>query len=516
MKLSIQSRLQSFANSAYFQPICLLVLGALSVLGFAPFYIYPAVILSLIGLFIFWFKAQTPKQAAKIGFIYGLGFYGAGIYWIYISLHTFGNMPWWMAGIATFLLCAFMALFIALVGALSVRFSAKNNLHLIISIAAFWALSDWIRSWIFTGFPWLTIGYSQVPYSPLAGYMPMIGVYGVSLITVFIASLVACWFVNYRHNLVWRRNTLAIFLLIWISGSLLKLVEWTTPIGKPISVALLQGNIAQSLKWVPEIAERTLQQYLNMAESSDAKLIVMPETALPILSSQMPPDYAERLKQLGKRNQGDILVGVVEYENGEYFNSMLSIGSAPTQKYRKSHLVPFGEYIPFKAAFGWIYRDWLNMPLSDLSRGSIHQQPMHIAGEKVAINICYEDVFGEEIIRQLPQAGILINVSNDAWYGESLAAYQHLQFSQARALETGRMMLRATNTGATAIIDTHGNVLKHAPHFSTSILNGFSQAHFGSTPYVRFGNWLFLILCAFGLSVVIWQKRCKHKSMIKA
>lgn len=520
MKFPIQPQLKSLVNHAYFQPIILLVLGALSVLGFAPFYFYPAVILSLIGLFYFWFQTETLKQAAKIGFIYGLGFYGAGIYWIYISLHIFGNMPWWMASICTLLLCAFMAMFIAIVGAISVRFSAKNNLHLVVLIAVFWALSDWIRSWIFTGFPWLTIGYSQVPDSPLAGYMPIIGVYGVSLITVFIASLVACWLVHYRQNCVLnckvRRNALALFLLIWVGGSLLKLVEWTTPLGKPISVALLQGNIAQSLKWAPEIAQQTLQQYLTMAESSSAKLIVMPETALPKLSSQLPIEYTERLKQHGIKNNGDILIGAVEYENGEYFNSMLSVGSAPSQKYRKSHLVPFGEFIPFKAAFGWIYRDWLNMPLSDLSRGSIHQQPMHIAGEKIALNICYEDVFGEEIIRQLPQAGMLINLSNDAWYGESLAAHQHLQFSQARALETGRMMLRATNTGATAIIDTHGNVLQHAPHFTTTILNGFSQAHFGATPYVRFGNWLFLIICGLGLSIVVWQKRTKLKPMIKA
>ncbi len=503
-------------TNSYFQAVILLVLGAFSVLGFAPFYIYPASTLSLIGLFYFWFQAETPKQAAKLGFIYGLGFYGAGIYWIYISLHDFGNMPWWMAGISTFLLCAFMALFIAIVGALSMRFSAKNNLHLMITVAVFWALSDWVRSWIFTGFPWLSIGYSQVPFSPLAGYMPVIGVYGVSLIAVLIASMTACWLVSYRQNCAWRRNALAFFLLIWTSGSLLKLVEWTTPIGKPISVALLQGNIAQSLKWAPEIAERTLQQYLNMAESSDAKLIVMPETALPMLSSQLPSDYLERLKRHGIKNNGDILMGVVEYEDGEYFNSMLSIGNANTAVYRKSHLVPFGEFIPFKVAFGWIYRDWLHMPLSDLSRGSIRQQPMNIAGEKIAINICYEDVFGEEIIRQLPQASMLINVSNDAWYGESIAAYQHLQFSQARALETGRMILRATNTGATAIIDTHGNVLQHAPHFTKTILNGFSQAHIGATPYVRFGNWLFLALCALGLGIVIWQKRCKLKSMIKA
>ena len=498
-----------------FKPTALLLLGALSVLGFAPFYFYPASIISLIGLFYFWHLSYTPKQAAYAGFIYGLGMFGAGIYWIYISLHEFGGMPNLMAGFSTFVLCAFLSLFPAAVGALSVwvsgiSISAKQGRTMMIVIPELWAMTDWIRSWIFTGFPWLTIGYSQVPYSPLAGYMPIIGVYGVSLITVFIASLIGLWlanrFINQSHTVIWQRNAIAILLLVWICGSLLKLVEWTTPIGKPISVALLQGNIAQSLKWAPEIAEQTLIKYLTMAEASPAQLIIMPETALPVLSSELPDVVKNRLQQHAVTNKGDILVGMVERENGDYFNSMLSIGTAKSDTYRKSHLVPFGEFIPLKAAFGWIYRDWLNMPLSDLARGSLHQQPMRIADQKVAVNICYEDVFGEEIIRQLPQATLLVNASNDAWYGESLAAYQHMQFSQARALETGRTVLRATNTGATAMIDPHGYVLAHAPHFSETTLNVMAQGYSGSTPYVRFGNWLFLAICFVGMMFIGWLK----------
>ncbi len=503
------------ASYKFIKPIALLLLGALSVLGFAPFYFYPASIASLIGLFYFWHLSYTPKQAAFAGFIYGLGMFGTGIYWIYISLHQFGGMPSVMAAFSTFVLCAFLSLFPALVGALSVwvsgvSISAKQGRTMMIAIPVLWAMTDWIRSWIFTGFPWLTIGYSQVPLSPLAAYLPIVGIYGVSLITVFIASLLGLWlanrFINQSSSLVWQRNTIAILLLIWISASLLKLVEWTSPIGKPTSVALLQGNIGQSLKWAPETAERTLVQYLHMAEASAAQLIIMPETALPILSSELPEAVETRLKKHAIENNGDILMGLVERENGEYFNSMLSIGRAQSAVYRKSHLVPFGEFIPLKAALGWIYQDWLNMPLSDLSRGKLQQQPMRIAGQKVAVNICYEDVFGEEIIRQLPQATLLVNVSNDAWYGESLAAYQHMQFSQARALETGRTVLRATNTGATAMIDPHGKVLAHAPHFTETTLNVMAQGYSGSTPYVRFGNWLFLGICYIGLLFIGWPK----------
>lgn len=504
----------TFTSNSLTQALKLYLLGAFCVLGFAPFYFYPASILSLIGLFYYWHQDYTPKQAAASGFIFGLGLFSAGIYWIYISLHDFGNMPMLMAGIATFLLCAFMALFPALVGILSIKASEAKTPKILIAIPVFWALSDWVRSWIFTGFPWLTIGYSQVPHSPLAGYVPIIGVYGVSMLTVFIASFIAFWIAKKPKSIIWQRRSIALVGVILITGSLLKLVEWTTPTAKPISVALLQGNIPQDLKWVPEIAIRTLNQYLNMAESSKAKLIIMPETALPILSSELPTELKTRLEQHATKNQGAILAGIIERENGEYFNSMLNIGNAQSEVYRKSHLVPFGEFIPLKVAFGWIYRDWLNMPLSDLSRGSIDQQPMNIAGEKIAINICYEDVFGEEIIRQLPQATILVNASNDAWYGKSLAAYQHMQFSQARALETGRTVLRTTNTGATAMIDPHGNVLAHAPHFSQTTLNVMAQGYGGSTPYVSWGNWLFLAICFIGITFIYLPKLVnKSKSL---
>ncbi|NOS94892.1 MAG: apolipoprotein N-acyltransferase [Methylotenera sp.] len=485
--------------------LALLLLGAFCVLGFSPFYFYPASIVSLIGLCYFWHLADSPKQAALDGFVYGLGLFGAGIYWIYISLHTFGGMPSVMAGFSTFVLASFMALFPAAVGALSKRISNNNHDLMIIAIPAFWALSDWIRSWIFTGFPWLTIGYSQVPYSPLAGYMPITGVYGVTLISVFIASLLAFWLAKKPVPMNSRRNGIAALILIIVSGQLLKLVEWTTPNGDPLSVSLLQGNIAQDMKWDPEIANQTLNQYLTMAESSTAKLIIMPETALPVLSSELPAEIGTRLQQHAIKNQGDILLGLVERENGKYFNSVFSIGSSKSAVYRKSHLVPFGEFIPFKIAFGWIYRDLLNMPLSDLSRGNKYQQPMPIAGEKVAVNICYEDVFGEEVIRQLPAATLLVNVSNDAWYGTSYAADQHMQFSQARALETGRMMLRATNTGATAIINHKGYVIAHAPHFIQTSLNGTAQGYAGSTPYVRWGNWPLVIFC-FSVIAFIWRR----------
>jgi len=484
--------------------IILFALGAFGVLGFAPYYFYPASILSLIGVIYFITLSDTAKSAAISGFTYGLGLFGVGIYWIYISLHTYGGMPGIMAAFSTFVLAAFLALFPAAVGALSKKIG-QHPTSIIIAIPVFWALADWVRSWIFTGFPWLTIGYSQVPASPLASYMPVVGVYGVTFITALIASVIGVWLALQPKATTWKRGAIGTILLLTSIGYGLKQIEWTTPIGKPLSVSLLQGNIEQNLKWAPELAEHTMQQYLSMTEQSSAQLIVLPETALPVIASEVPHELITRLVAHAHKNQGDILVGMIEREDGEYFNSVLSYGSERTLIYRKSHLVPFGEFIPLKVAFGWIYRDWLNMPLSDISRGAKYQLPMTVAGEKVAVNICYEDVFGEEVIRQLPMASLLVNVSNDAWYGESYAADQHLQFSQARALETGRMMLRATNTGATAIIDQKGYLTAHAPHFVQTSLDGYAQGYTGTTPYVYWGNWLFLAIC-FGLLLCLWKR----------
>jgi apolipoprotein N-acyltransferase len=475
--------------------------GAFAVLGFAPYYFWPMPILSLMLLFYLWNRASSAKQSMHLGFAFGFGLYVFGIYWIYICLHTFGGMPWWFAGFCTFCLCTFMALFPALVGYLSKRLG-----YLAWSAPVLWALSDWVRSWIFTGFPWLTLGYSQVPHSPLVGYMPIVGVYGVSLLVALIAALAAYVLAHKNLPMLWKRNAVAIVTFLLVSGLLLKAVEWTSPIAKPIQVALLQGNIAQDIKWSPDQAQSTIDLYTSMLLSTHADLVVLPETAFPVLESQLAPELTQMFSAHMQKNQANAIIGLVQYneKTEQYLNSAISYGSAPSQTYSKNHLVPFGEFIPLKSLLGWIYRDWLNMPLSDLSRGGAHQKPMPLGKQQVAVNICYEDVFGEEIITQLPHATMLVNISNDAWYGQSFAAEQHMQFSQARAIETGRMMLRSTNTGATAIIDQHGMVLAHAPHFTQTIVTGQAQGYTGATPYVRWGNWLFLLISFVSL---VWMLR---------
>ncbi|MDH3286388.1 MAG: apolipoprotein N-acyltransferase [Betaproteobacteria bacterium] len=488
-------------------------LGAATVAGFAPLRIFLLPVLTLAALFVLWLRAGTARRAAALGFAYGLGLFLFGTSWVYVSLHDFGGMPAPLAAFATLLFCAIMALLPAAAGYASVRVLASPAVALGVLAPAFWTLAEWVRSWLFTGFPWLATGYSQIPSSVLAGFAPILGIYGVTLATAVTAGLLA---------MVWERVSKAeggrrkaegnnpaqrllslilhpssfILLALWASGWALKQITWTEPIGPPISVSLIQGNVAQDLKWREDRVRPTLEAYRGLVERSRSRLIVLPETALPLFLQQVPQDYLAELAAHARRNGGDLLIGVAERSsNGDYFNSVVSYGTASTQRYRKSHLVPFGEFIPLRPVLAWIV-NVLAIPLQDFSRGREDQRPLAVAGQRVAVNICYEDVFGEEIIRQLPEATLLVNVSNVAWFGRSIAPQQHLQISQARALESGRYMLRATNTGVTAIIDPRGKVLASAPEFTTATVSRMVQGYAGSTPYLRWGNYAVLVLCA--------------------
>ncbi len=491
-----------------------LVLGAATVGGFAPFYLFPLPVLALAGLCWLWSRAGSPRDAALSGFAFGLGLFGAGASWIYVSLHDFGAMPAPLAGTATFLFCALLALFPAAVGWLQARVPLAPYSRFALLAPALWALSDWSRAWVLTGFPWLAAGYSQVPGSPLAGFAPLLGVFGVSLAVALSAGLLLlaldrrlpCPAGCRASPRAWP--ALGLLAALWFAGFALKQAEWTEPAGAPIKVSLLQGNVEQDLKWRPERALATLETYLRLAREAEGRLVILPETALPLFRHELPPEYLDALARRAKAAGGDLLAGMPELVGPkEYYNSMVSFGASPGQAYRKHHLVPFGEFVPLRPLFGWVM-DWLQIPLGDFSRGPALQAPLAVAGEKVAVNICYEDVFGEEIIRQLPEATLLANVSNDAWFGRSLGPQQHLQIAQARALETGRYLLRATNTGVTAVIDPRGRVLARAPEFATTRLEAEVRGYGGATPYVRWGNWAVVLLCAaMVLAAVVAARR---------
>ena len=455
-------------------------IGVVGVACFAPFGLYWLAPLVWFGLFQLLRQAATTRQATLTGLSFGLGFFLTGVSWVYVSLSVFGGMPWWLAVPAAFLFCTVMALFPMLASYLFKRWQPDAHWRQALLFATLIASADWIKSWLFTGFPWLTVGYSQAAPSPLAGFAPVFGVHGLSLLVALSGAL-----------LVRRRIGIPFAALLAVGGFGLQQVAWTTPFGEPVSVALVQGNVPQEMKFRPEAFFRTLDLYRELIDRNPAQLTVLPETAIPVFIDQIPSEFLNDLKALAKRQNGDIIFGTLTGDGEHYYNSAVSLGTSPLQVYSKNHLVPFGEFIP--AGFAW-FMAYAHIPMSSFTRGPEVQTALAVAGQHVAANICYEDVFGEEIIRALPQAGILANLSNTAWFGHSLAQPQHLQIAQMRAAETGRPMLRATNTGMTAIIDVQGHVSAALPAFQTGVLRGEIRAYEGITPYVRFGNWLALAM----------------------
>lgn len=475
------------------------LLGALAVAGFAPLGWFPLPILSLAGLF--WLlRDAAPKRAFPIGWSYGLGLFLAGVSWVYVSISTYGGMPAPIAALATLLFCAFVALFPALALAGGARLAAPGSRRLALALPAAWVLGEWVRGWIFTGFPWLALGYSQAPVSPLAGYAPVLGVYGVGLLAALTAGGLAMLLPSpqgARGGAGKRRiSILAALAALWLSGLALQQVNWTRPAAAPVSVTLIQGNIPQDLKFRPEKLDATLRHYARAVLASDARLIVLPETALPLFRSAVPRDYLALLGDHARARNGDVVLGIPE-DGGpaRYYNSAMTLGSAPESVYRKAHLVPFGEFVPF--GFRWAV-DMMSIPLGDFSRGAPDQPPLAAGGEKLAVNICYEDAFGEERIAAAKDSTLLVNVSNDAWFGASLAPWQHLQIGAMRSLEAGRWQLRANNTGVTAILDEKGRVRASLQPFAAGALNGQAQGRTGTTPYLMLGNVPALLL-ALGL-----------------
>jgi apolipoprotein N-acyltransferase len=488
--------------------------GVIAMPAFAPFQLWPLVILSLALLFALWQSATRKRQAALLGFCWGLGIFLSGVSWLFVSLHTYGGMPAPLAALAIFLFCSFISLLPAFGGLLAhaLRRSASPVFALLIVMPTCFVVSEYLRMSLLTGFPWLITGYSQTPGSvlgaPLAGYAPVIGVFGISWLLALTAGALVMLMKTTRPMRIALGAALA---AVWIGGPMLKLVAWTEPSGAPFTVSLLQGNIDQSLKFRDDQLVATLKNYYDLANESKAKLIVLPETAVPRFADDLPAEYIAALNAIALRNGGDMLLGIPTYigpKPGEadisYFNSAISLGGSPSQTYSKTHLVAFGEFIP--PMFSWVYR-WLSIPMSGFTRGAEDQVPMRLLGHRVAVNICYEDTFGHEIARPLPDAELLVNLSNMAWYGRSLAADQHAQFSQMRAMETGRWMLRSTNTGLTAAINERGEIVKALPQFVRAVLDVEAQPRRGATPYVRWKDMPVLLLLFLAMGAALLRKK---------
>jgi apolipoprotein N-acyltransferase len=342
------------------------------------------------------------------------------------------------------------------------------------------------------------MGYSQTPPSPLAGLAPVFGVLGVGGALAFIAALIALapWR-NLRAAVIAGLSVVALLAVGWGLGR----IAWTEPVGNVVRIALIQTNIEQALKWRPERLSEWLEINAALVSENPAELIVLPETTLPLLVEQLPAGYLDELAEVARAVGGDLVLGVFDRDREKIYNGAISIGAAPTQRYAKQHLVPFGEYSP--PLFGWFYK-LVDIPMSDQTPGATHQPPMQLGSQRVALNICYEDVFGNELIRALPEATMLLNLSNLAWYGDSFAQPQHLQIARIRALETGRPMLRATNTGMTAVVQPDGRVSAVLPPFERGVLHASVQGYQGLTPYARWGDGGALMLALASIAAGIF------------
>ncbi|NOZ09764.1 MAG: apolipoprotein N-acyltransferase [Gammaproteobacteria bacterium] len=475
--------------------------GAALPLAFAPFDFAVLAILSPSLLFLLW-RRGSPWRCFGVGLAFGLGSFGVGVSWVYRSMHDYGGMSVPLAALAVALFVLLLSLFPALVGGLQARFGDRKRVaHLIVVLPALWVLLEWCRSWVLTGFPWLSLGYSQID-TPLSGVASGFGIYAVSLSVALVAGLLALIIDKPR-----RPWPALVLVGVFGLGFLLGRIEWVEPKGPMIKVALVQGNVPLDMKWSPRYRMTVAERYLHLSqEYRDQDLIVWPEVAIPAFKDQIPPSFWRELKNESTQYQTDFLYGTLERRQGadgalDYYNVVRSIASQP-QTYHKHHLVPFGEYLPFPVLTRWLMGA-LDIPMSDFSPWPDADGVMHVAGQAVAVSICYEDAFPEEFIRLLPEATLLVNVSEDAWFGDSLGPLQRLQMARMRALETGRTLLRVANTGVTAIINHRGKIIAHTEQFKTVVLSGEVQPMQGATPYVRWGNKAVLMLIG-GMLVLGW------------
>ena len=508
-------------------------LGALHAASFAgPLAAWWVQLAALAALFAL-LERQTPSARFRIAAAFAFAWFAGGLAWLHTSMHVYGGMPWLLAATAVALFAGYLSLFPALAGAIAsaCRWSGGSGpVPGALSIAACWGGAEILRGYLLTGFPWLASGYAHVD-GPLAGYAPWVGVYGVSSLAALVAALLAGAIASARSNVaaaataearaaeLQRRerasirrsaaSALALAAAVLAVGALLARLEPTVPSGPPVTVRLVQGNVPQQLKFDPDRALGAMRDYARFIESGRAALVVLPETAWTLPWSATPPAIADSIVRAAERSGAAVAIGMPLHEAGpprpnarrRYTNSVALIdpraaAQSIAARYDKRHLVPFGEFIP--SGFAWFVA-LMNIPLGEFGRGTSDQPPFEVAGQRFAFNICYEDLFGEELIGAIrgPRgATVLVNVSNIAWFGDSQALPQHLAISRMRTLETGRPMLRATNTGVTAAIDHRGRVTARLEHYTAGVLDVTVQGTQGLTAYARYGNALALVLVA--------------------
>ena len=482
--------------------------GALTMLSFAPFALYPLALILVLPL-LYAFRHCEPRAAARLGFAWGAGLFLAGTYWLYVSIHVFGEAP---LAIAIFLmlgLVIIMGFYYAAAGWLVARLRGRSSVQFVVVAATVWVALEWLRGWFLSGFPWMTLGYSQVD-SWLAGFAPVAGIFGVSLMLMLSAAALLQVFETTGRQ---RISFLTLAVLPWLAGAGLTLPSWTEVSGPDVRTTIVQGGVSQDRKWLREQFGQTLELYqATLTKHSDSRLIIWPEVAIPAVLDQIG-GYVAGLEQQVASSNSTLLFGILERDASleNVYNSIIAIDGRNSQVYRKRHLVPFGEYFPVPD----FVREWMRMmslPYSDISAGDDVQPLLAMPdGNRLAVAICYEDAYAAEQLYALPDATILINVSNDAWFGDSIAPHQHLEIARMRALEAGRFVVRATNNGVSAFIGPDGSVLDAGPQFEYVAMTRDITPLTGSTPYVRTGNWPVVLLSLAVPAWAGWRRRFYRK-----
>lgn len=486
--------------------LALAIIGATTVLAFAPFNLAFLAIICL-SIFLFYcYRSTHLLQAFLRGLFFGFGFYGMGIYWVYISLHHFGGASIPLAVFLSSLLIVFLSLFTATM-ATALRYLFLHRAITVVALAAFpalWVIWEWLRELPCNGFPWLFIGYSQVG-TPLQGYAPLFGVYGVSLVVCILSGALFLIFIHPKKKI--KVFNLLLIAALLLGGGLLNLTNWTKPMSSPIKISLVQGNIEQSLKWQPEQLFHTVQKYWQLTENlSGSQLIIWPEAAVPILPQQIG-EYMQNFTQFTQKNYNHLIFGtLLTNEKHQYFNSLMLIGNT-TGQYKKRHLVPFGEYTPLAFIFNPIMEK-LNIPMSSFTAGPKNQPLLKIDNFLISPFICYEIAFPQQVLSASKKSNFLIVLSDDSWFGKSIALPQQLQISEMRAAETGRYLMTVTNTGITAFITPQGKILSKAPLNKTFILTQSISPMQGLTPLMFWNYYPVIILIAL-LLWVVWRSKPK-------
>ncbi len=488
------------------------IAGGVTVAAFAPYHLAPFALIGPSVLFMAWESAPNASRFALRGYFYGLGLFGFGVSWLYNSLSLFGEAIAPLAGPLTALFVAFLALIPALMGWIAWRFMPlPRSLRLLLVWPALWVLFEWLRSWLFTGFPWLLLGDSQVGFAPGA-LAPLFGTLGVSGFLALLGGLLALAAFERRF----LPRMLAVFLIptLWFVSGALAGIRWTHPDGLPFRVSLIQGNISQQRKFDPQEFTQILQRYQNMTiKHLGSRLIIWPETAVPTLFRYVQSDYLQPLARVLTHHRGDLITGIFREQEGRIYNAVVSMGASSTEFYFKHHLVPFGEYMPLPHWLGRLYR-FMHVPMSNLSAGH-GGFVIHAAGIPIGVSVCYEVAYETLVRKSLPKAKLLINVSNDAWFGDSSEPYQQLQMARMRALEFGRYMLVAMNTGPSAIIAPNGHIVALGERGKAVALTAEVRPMGGVTPFTRWGEWPMIgtaWLIVLGAAAGVWRRRFNKKT----